>query len=371
MAALALTQRLRIKRADWLIAATVLSALFLAWLLITGFDAFTQFARQLGHIGRNGYTVGQALAYIALTLPRRAYEWFVYAALVGSLIGLGTLAASGELTALRAAGMSKLRICIAAAATVAVLMVGVVVLGETAAPAGEQRAQAIQLSLRASNLGVSERSGLWAKDGDTMINAKAALARMHDGHPVVELADVRVYGFDAAGELTSLTWAKSAINEGGRWLLRDVRSTAIGTGGATSSTQKQMIWHTGLDPQVLQLSVIHPENMSMRDLSRNIDYLRGNNQNPGSYLNAYWQRALYPLNTLVLVLCALPFAFGALRSGGLGRRIFVGLLLAIGWYFLQRAFIGLGSVYGFPPLAANLAPALILICAAVWYFRRA
>jgi hypothetical protein len=33
--------------------------------------------------------------------------------------------------------------------------------------------------------------------------------------------------------------------------------------------------------------------------------------------------------------------------------------------------IGLGPVFGIPALAANLTPALLLICAAVWYFRRA
>jgi len=70
------------------------------------------------------------------------------------------------------------------------------------------------------------------------------------------------------------------------------------------------------------------------------------------------------------VMCALPFAFGALRSGGLGRRLFIGLLLAMAWYFLQQAVIGMGTVFGVPALAANLTPALLLIAAAVWYFRR-
>ncbi|MBS0432982.1 MAG: LPS export ABC transporter permease LptG [Proteobacteria bacterium] len=362
---------LRIKRADWLIAVSVLISLLLAWLVIVGLDTFQEFARQIGNIGRNGYTLGQAVAYILLTVPRRIYDWFVFAALIGSLLGLGGLAASNELTALRAAGMSKLRISLSAAGTVAVLMACVFVLGETAAPVGEQRAQNIQLALNSGNLGVTQRSGLWAKDGDNIINAKAALAHVVDGRPAVELADVRVFGFNDAGELISFDWAKTATQQRGQWIMQDVRSTRISTGGAHSVTQASRTWKSSLDPEVLQLSVVHPEYLSLADLQRNIDYLRGNKQNPGTYANAFWERALYPLNTLVLVLCALPFAFGALRSGGLGRRLFIGLLLAISWYFLQRAIIGLGTVFGVPPLAANLAPALLLTCAAVWYFRRA
>lgn len=370
MAAL-LWRRLRIKRADRLIAGSVLTSLLLAWLVIVGLDTFMEFAKQIGNIGRHGYTLGQAVAYILLTVPRRVYDWFVFAALIGSLLGLGALGASGELTALRASGMSKLRICLSAAALVLVLMIGVFVLGETIAPTGERRAQSIQLAVHSGNLGMTQRSGLWAKVGDNIINAKAALAHVVDGRPTVELADVRVFGFDAAGNLTSFQLAKTATQQGPQWLLHNVRSTTISPQGAHSVMQTQRDWNAGLDPQVLALSVVHPEYLSLSDLQRNIDYLRGNQQNPGTYANAFWARALYPLNTLVLVLCALPFAFGALRSGGLGRRLFIGLLLAIAWHFLQRAVVGMGTVFGVPPLAANLAPALLLTCAAVWYFRRA
>ena len=364
-------RRVRIKRADRLIWGSVLASVLVAWLVIVGLDTFTTFAKQVGDIGRNGYTLGQAVAYILLTVPRRVYDWFVFAALIGSLLGLGGLGASGELTALRAAGMSKLRICLSAAALVLVLMAGVFLLGETAAPAGEQRAQNIQLQMRSGHLGITERSGYWAKDGNTVVNAKAALTHMVGGRPNVELADVRVFGFNDAGELTSFQWAKTATQKGGEWVMHAVRSTTISPQGAHSTFAKQRSWKSGLDPEVLQLLVVHPEYLSLADLQRNIDYLRGNDQNPGTYLNAFWGRALYPLNTLVLVLCALPFAFGALRSGGLGRRLFIGLLLAIGWYFLQQAVIGLGTVFGIPALAANLTPALLLIAAAVWYFRRA
>lgn len=364
-------RRMRIKRADRLIAGAVLANLLLAWLVLIGLDTFLEFAKQIGNIGRHGYTLGQAVAYILLTVPRRVYDWFLFAALIGGLLGLGGLGASGELTALRASGMSKLRICLSAAALVLALMGCVFLLGETAAPIGEQRAQTIQLAVRSGSLGMSQRSGLWAKDGDTIINAKAALARVVDGHPSVELADVRVFGFNDAGELTSFDWAKTATQSGGEWIMHAVRSTTISPQGAHSALQAQRSWKSGLDPQVLELSVVHPEYLSLRDLQRNIEYLRSNQQNPGTYANAFWARALYPLNTLVLVLCALPFAFGALRSGGLGRRLFIGLLLALGWYFLQRAVVGLGTVFGVPALAANIAPALLLICAAVWYFRRA
>jgi lipopolysaccharide export system permease protein len=359
------------KRADLLIAASVLGGLLLTWLVLTGFDTFIEFAKQIHAIGHNGYSLGNAVAYIMLTVPRRAYQWFVFAALIGSLIGVGGLAATGELTALRAAGMSKLRISLSVLGLIVVLLVGVVVLGETAAPAGEQRAQQIQLRRTAGHLRVSRGSGLWARNGNHIINARAALARVVDGHPRVELADVRVFGFNQAGVLTSFQHAKRATHQGSSWVLHDVRDTRVSIAGAVSTTRTRQAWDTSLDPKVLEASVLHPAYMSLRQLSRNIAYLKANQQNPVAYVTAWWTRAFYPIYTLLLVWCALPFAFGTLRSGGLGKRLFLGVIVAIAWYFIQRAIVSTGTVYGLSPLVANLIPALLLLAIAVAYYRRA
>ncbi len=364
-------QFLHLKRADLLIAGTVLGGVLLTWLVITGLDTFIQFADQVGSIGHNGYSLGDAIAYILLTVPSRAYRFFVFAAVIGGLVGLGTLASSGELTALRAAGMSKLRISFSVVGLIGVLSAGVFILGETAAPAGDQRAEAIQLQRSAGHLWMGHGVGLWARDGDDIINAKAALAHIVRGRPEVELEDVRIFGFNDVGALTSFQHAKLATEEDKGWVLHDVHDNRVSSSGIVSIALKQQAWQTSLDPKVLEDSVRHTDHLSLRDLSRNIAYLRANRQDPSVYLNAYWTRAFYPINTLLLVLCASPFGFGVLRSGGLGKRLFLGVIVAIAWYFLQSAIISTGTVFGLPPLLANLIPALLLICGAAWYFRRA
>ena len=78
----------------------------------------------------------------------------------------------------------------------------------------------------------------------------------------------------------------------------------------------------------------------------------------------------YPVNVLALAFCAVPFAFGALRSGGLSKRLFLGIVLALGFYFLQRAIVSLGVVYNLHPALANAVPPLILAAAAWVYFRK-
>jgi lipopolysaccharide export system permease protein len=295
---------------------------------------------------------------------------FGNAALIGGLLALGGLASNGELTALRAAGMSKLRIALSASGVVALLMVGVVVLGETAGPWGDQQAQAMELRLKSGNLGANTSSGLWARDGDRIINAKASLLRHGAKHDQVQLNDVRVLTFTPDGQVSRFDWARSAVHDGHQWILQQVRTTTLDAQGTHTTTAASEHWDSRLNPQVLVQSLILPQYLAIRDLRRNIRYLESNGEKSSVYSIALWARVLYPLNVLVLVFCAMPFAFGTLRSGGLGKRMFIGMLLAIGWYFLQKAMVSFGTVYGIPPMLANLLPAVILALAAWLYFRR-
>ena len=359
-----------IKRVDKLVALSVLGSVIGVWLVLTGFDAVTQFMRQLGNIGRNGYTLTDATVYVLVTTPRRAYEMFGNGALIGSLLGLGGLAATSELTALRASGMSRLRIAVSATGVIAALIVGVVIMGETVAPWGDQLGNAMQLRLKANNIG-STGSGLWARDGDHIINARGGVVAPHGGdHDTVQLIDVRVFTLGKDGQLTRFDHARTADHDGHTWVLHDVRSTTLDDTGVHSHTAPSEQWNSNLNPQVLAQSAIQPQYLSMRDLRRNMRYLEANGESPGVYAVEFWTRALYALNVLVLVLCTMPFAFGTMRSGGLGKRIFIGMLLAIIWYFGQKAIVNFGTVYGIPPLIANLLPAALLALAAWLYFRK-
>jgi len=300
-------------------------------------------------------------------VPRRFYEMFGYAALIGALLGLGGLAGSGELTALRAAGLSKLRICASVAFGLAALTAAVVLVGETIGPYGERKAQALQLAAKSRDVALARGGVLWARDGETVIGARQGRARSSGE---VDLDGVRVFEFDADGRLAALSVAASAAHVEGEWTLKGVRRTEFGDGSATSTTSPERQWSSSLDPSLLANSIVKPQYMTLRDIGRNIEVLDRNRQDASSYRQAYWARVFYPVNVLVLAFCAVPFAFGALRSGGLSKRLFIGIVLALGFYLLQRAIVSMGAVYGFHPALANLAPPLVLLGIAFAYFRR-
>ncbi len=355
-----------VKRADRLVAGAVLGPILLTWTLLVAFDTFNAFVRELDEIGQGAYTLGTAAGYVAWTIPRRAFEMFPIAAVIGGLLGLGSLAPTSELTALRAGGMSKLRICAGAVAAVAILVLAVVALGETAAPWGERQAQTLAAGAKSRDLIATGRSGLWAREGESLLNARRGEVRAEG----VSLYDVRVYEFTPAGQLERIVTAERADHRGGAWTLAGVVRLRFEPESVASESVASLPWPSTLDPDLLSQSVIRPQYLSARDLAASVAYLRRNGLDASAFESAFWERMFYPVNALVIVFAVLPFAFGALRSGGLGKRLFIGIVLAVGWYFFQRMVVNVATVYGVDHRIVHALPALVLVAAAVLYFRR-
>ena len=353
-------------RADRLIARHVLGTTVLALLIFVGVDALSAFVREIDEIGDGNYTLSMALTYIAYTLPRRFYDLFPLAAAIGAAMGLGGLAPTSELTALRAAGWSKLRLCLGALAALALLVAVAFVIGETIGPAGERAAQGVQIGAKSKDLVTSNASGVWARDGADLLNATRGV--LIEGE--VELIDARVYRFDDSGRLLSITRGEKARRVSDGWLFSKVQRYVFDSEQVQSEALPEWRWTVALDPTLIAASVVRPRYQTMRDLRAHIGYLENNRLDAQLFRSAYWARLFYPLGALATALLAMPFAFSALRSGGFGKRLFVGLVVAIGFFYLQSAIVNAVELSNGPVVLAYAAPPLAAIAIAWAWLRR-
>src|SRR5690606_14415985 len=138
--------------------------------VLLGLGVMLSLVGVFGDVGEGRYGAVEALAYTADTVPRRAYTMFPTAAGIGSLLALGRLAATSELTALRAIGLSRRGLTITVGAALALLTLLMVVTGETAGPWGQRRADALKASSRSDDLIVAEYAGVWAREGAVILN---------------------------------------------------------------------------------------------------------------------------------------------------------------------------------------------------------
>lgn len=350
-----------LRKLDLYLGRSVLLATLGASVVLVGFDVILALVNELDELGQGGYTLSHAVLYTAWTVPRRTYELFPTCALIGSVLGLGALAARSELTAMRAVGLSRLRIGLGALSVLSVLTVAMVFNAETLAPVGEQNAQSVAVAAKTGDVVVARVSGLWAREGNVFLNARDGVARERDGRPYTELQGVRLFEFDDEGRLLSLAEARTAEHDGAGWVLRDVRRARFGEREVASEAVAEERWETGLDQQALAAATKRPRYLSGTELRRNIEYLERNGLDAKAFENAYWARWFYPVNVAVLCLAALPFAFGSLRSGGFGKRLFTAIVIGIGYLLAQRLVVSLSDVYGFDARIAYLLPPLALL----------
>jgi len=339
--------------------AVVLGVMVSLFTLVVLVDALRDY-------GQGDFGLAALIEYVVLSQPRRLYEAFPVVALVGVLMGLSSLAIHSELVALRAAGVSVTRIVGAAMKTGLLLVVAVVLLGELVVPGAETRAQEGRAKALATGL-QTRQAGVWLRDGNSFVNLGEVLPDR--GLLRVTLHDFRLR--DGDRELKAALYAERARLLDKRWQLTNVRLSRLVAGGVRQETHATLEWPSTLTADVVAAFAIRPEGLSLLNLRSYIGHLASHGQETGRYRLAFWQKLMLPFAVAVMVLLATPFVFRQARSGGMAGRLFVGVLLGLGFLLANRSFGYLGLIYGVPPWLGAMLPIAVFFALSVWLLRRA
>lgn len=341
--------------------ALVFSALLLLF-------AFLDFINELNGLGQGQYNLFYVLLFVLLTVPGHVYELFPVAVLVGTITALVQMAANSELTVYRASGASLAQMLGALFKIALPLVVLSFVCGEFVAPPSERMAQ--QLRLKARNLPVTVqefRSGVWVKDEQSFVNIKSVM-------PDTRLQNIAIYRFDNNYHLQAIISAQRAnFIEQGHWQLEETVETHFDRLATTVESNAVQDWYSALNPDLLSVLLVVPEQMSAWSLYQYASHLRDNHQQSARYEIAMWSKLSYPLAVLVMMILALPFAGHQHRSGGIGGKIFLGIVLGLAFHFFGRLFGSLGALNNWQPvLSAGAMTVLFLLIglSMLWWTER-
>ncbi len=334
------------------------TALLLAALL--ALFALFDLMSQLGELGKGSFGLAKLLAYVILLQPTNVVVVFPLAALMGTLLAVSRLSAQSELTVMRASGLSLARLATFAAIIGLLFSSFIFLFGEFVAPASEEAARRLKLAATSNMVAQNFRSGFWVKDDRSFVNIQTVT-------PDTQLLDMRVYDFDAAHRLTSISVVKKAIYEANnRWRLEGVEKTifeAAAAGGQTARIEQQpnAIWNSSLTPDLMSVLRVSADSMSMANLSAYIDHLRDNKQNSTRYEWAYWAKLFQPAAVIIMMLLAIPFAIQSTRGGGVGAKLLLGVMIGVGFYFLNQLTSHLTVLYNWPPLLSASMPVAVFL----------
>jgi lipopolysaccharide export system permease protein len=350
-------------RLDRYIVAHILGLTAIVALALLAIHSFVTFVSQIDEIGEGAFGYRELLVYTLWLAPTGLYVMLPIIAMLGTLMGLGTLASQSELTAMRASGVSLLRLGRATLTGGLVLGVLCVALGDWLAPRGQLEAESLMTEAQSGVPAGLGGKPVWLREGDHVFQIRNLIAQDH-------IASVEIYTLGPELNLQSAMLVDEGRYRDGAWHFTGVRRTEFGAHSARVVEQPELEWRGTLSPEVLRLFVLESDALSSAGLVRLLGYLRDNNLDSSSYALALARKVVAPLTVMAMMLFAVPFVLGPLRTAGAGQRLFVGVLVGLVFYVINEVSANSGQLYGWNPLAAAGAPTLAFALIGLWRLAR-
>jgi lipopolysaccharide export system permease protein len=339
---------------DRYIIRSILGSVLLVMSVLLVLGALFVFIEQQDEIGVGHYTTIDALWFTLLNLPQQAFELLPITAMIGSLLGMGSLARGSELTVIRATGISTARIA-GTALMAGLLLIGVeILLGEFLAPPLQVAAREQKAFSKLTNVSFGGGGGAWVRDGNLILNvAGQSGERQFGGMQVFELSPE--HRLRAIGHA-----ARATAGSNHRWQLTDYAESRFTADQVRVRPLGTRMLESNVTAGFLGLAVQDPDQLTSRALWRVIRYFQSNSLDVRAYLFAFWSRIARTLAIAFAVLLAIPFVLGPLRSAGAGTRTMMGLLLGVGFFLLQRLIESGTVVFSLNPVVLAWLPTTLL-----------
>lgn len=347
---------------DIYISKTILLSIIVVVAGLVGLDLVFAFVDELEDVQRE-YQLQQVLIYVVTTIPRRLYEFTPVGTLIGCLVGLGILANNSELVVMRAAGMSIYSIVLSVLKPVFVIVLGALLLGQFVVPYMEQIAQGQRALHQGGGTVLRIKHGNWHREGNDFIHVNAI-------EPNGVMHGITRYHFDDKHRMLSTSFARRAIFQGDRWFVEDKKITYFEKGETRSETVKSSYWDSQLTPQLLTVVVLEADDLSITGLYRYAQYLMSQGLSYKVYMLSFWKKVFQPLATITMVIVAVSFIFGPLRSVTMGFRVMVGVVTGLSFNYSQELLGHVSIVFHVSPVLAAIIPVLFFLTMGIFILSR-
>ncbi|MCX5838504.1 MAG: LPS export ABC transporter permease LptG [Deltaproteobacteria bacterium] len=337
------------KIVDRYLVAEYLKNLLLITLSFLSLFLIIDFFEKIRMFLSNHATFAQMGSYFLFRIPMVISQILPAAVLLASLVTCGYLSRHGEITALKANGISLYRIAIPILTIAVLTSLLIFLLSEWVTPHTNDRAENIRLVevQKQPSMGSFKQDQIWYRGQKGIYNFRLFDVRTGT------LQGITIHYLDREMNLVMRLDAEKGEWKEGRWLFHNVLLTRFDAGEFPVLTRiiQQVVDlpERPTDFQVIQKDV---EVMGYFELNRYIRKLQSEGYDATRYVVDLQGKIAFPLVSIILAVIGISFSLRSERSGGIAQGIGAGLVIGFSYWLVYAFGMSLGRSGTLPPVVA-------------------
>lgn len=339
--------------------STFLRITALALGIFTGIYLLIDFFEKVDDFLEHNATISLYFFYFSYKLPLIISQVLPLTILMGVFLTLGGFSKSNELTAMRAGGISLLRLLVPLILAATFLGLIHFALNEYIVPAGVRTADHIlRTEVKGKTAAMTKQDNLWFRDQNTLyhidlVNPKAGT-----------MSGVTLYAMDDELQVEMRTDAAKVKFADNQWMTKQATIRRFDTlTGQLKSEESGVNLALPLSKQPGDFSTSSGDNeeLNFTQLRRLSRKMRQEGLDAKRYLVDMYARLAAPVACLIMAFVAIPFALQKSRNVNLSLGISISVLIGVAFFIVQSTLMALGYTGVLPPFIAAWAADIIFL----------
>ncbi len=302
--------------------------------------------------------------YFLNKIPQIVSQVTPLAVLMGVFMTVGGFGRTNELTAMRAGGVSLLRISTPLLAVSLATTLGVMAINEYLLPLSVKKSNYIFRTEVGGKPEVSfKRDRVWFREGDKIVNVRLALPEKET------LQGISIYDLNDDFHLDRRIDAAQAAYENNHWRFEKVTErlfTASGNNLEKVVHLPDKEYKLSKTPEDFKSTVAKNEELGFRQLRQLAHKLKAEGYDATRYRVDMHSRLATPFSCLIMAFLGIPFALQKGRGANLATGVTISVAIGIGYFILQAILLAFGYSGVIPPLVAAWSANILFGLMSIW-----
>jgi len=304
------------------------------------------------------------LGYFLNAIPLFVTQVAPLAVLMAAFITIGSLSRTGELTAMRAGGLSLYRIARPIILTTCVITVLLIINQEFILPGSTGTMNRI---MKEEVKGISHpqriRNQIWVRDGNSIVHIEQVIP--NEG----VLQGITFFELDENFRIIARTDAGSGQYADSGWQFRNIKRRLFNPGDGemvSASLARRESLPFNKKPADFRQDDPHEWELNFLDLRTLATRMQDDGYDATRYLVNMHAHIASPFACLVMVLLGIPFALNRGRNTSLALGIVISVLVGVAYFMLHSIATAFGYSGVLPPLLATWSANILIGLTGLW-----